>query len=168
MLQTRKPFCRLFIFQIQIQYRYTPDAEVIMSFIQILIQLQLRYAPDTVSILSLILTLSSAHRCSRHGCHFIAYSDFRFRYNIDTLQTRKSLCYSFNIETQLQLGYTPDADAIPLLIQIQSPDTFQIRSKRGYHSDTHSFDLQHAIQQTILDGIFNPISNKIHTSKLHL
>ena len=52
-------------------------------------------------------------------------------------------------------------DAIPLFIQTQSPDTVQIRSKHRYHSDTYSSDLQRAIQQTSLDGIFKPVSNKV-------
>ena len=43
---------------------------------------------------------------------------------------------------KIQFRYAPDTDAILLLIQIQSPDTAQIRSRRGYHSDTHSCDLQ--------------------------
>ena len=93
------PFCRLFRFQIQIQYRYTPDTEVILLFI--------------------------------------------------------------HIQVQLQLGYAPDTDAISLLIQIQSLDTVQIRSRYGHHYDTHSFDLQLAVQQTFLDGIYKPISEKI-------
>ena len=42
-LQTRKPFCYLFKFQVSIQYRYTPDTEVILSLIQIS---NFRYSPD--------------------------------------------------------------------------------------------------------------------------
>ena len=58
MLQTRISFCRLFRFHIQTQYKYTPDTEVILLFIQNQIQLQLRYAPDTDAIPLLIQTQS--------------------------------------------------------------------------------------------------------------
>ena len=43
----------------------------------------------------------------------------------------------------------------------KSPDTAQIRSRHGYHSDTYFSDLQLIVQQTILVGIFKPISIKI-------
>ena len=52
-------------------------------------------------------------------------------------------------------------DAILISIQIQLPDTVQIRSKHGLHSDTHSFSLQLTIQQPFLGGIYKPISDKI-------
>ena len=64
---------------------------------------------------------------SRHECHPDTHSDSAFRYSSDTrqirmpscsdmLQIRKSFCYSFRSLIQIQYGYTPDTDAIPLLI----------------------------------------------------
>ena len=153
-LQTWKPFYFSFRFNYQIQFRYTPDTEVILSLIQIPVQIHSRHGSYSV-------THSDTVRIrSRHGCHSVTYSDFpQLRDALDTvvilsliqisdsdtipdaLQTRKSFFYSFNIQTQLQLGYAPDTDAIPLLIQTQSPDIVRICSRHGYHSDTHSFDL---------------------------
>ena len=97
-------------------------------------------------------------------------------YSTDTLQTRKPFCHSFRIRLQIQSRYAPDTDSILSLILIirsrhgcysfvfshyKSPDTVQIRSRHESHSDTYSSDLQLTIQQTFLDGIYKPISNKI-------
>ena len=109
------------------------------------IQIQYRYAPDMDAILILIqIQLSNTVQIrSRHGCHSDTHS---------------------NSDFQIQYRYAPDTDAILLLIQIQSPDTTQIRSRHGHHSETYSFDLKLTIQQTLLDGIYKPISNKILSS----
>ena len=61
---------------------------------------------------------------SRYGSHFVTHSDLLFRYNSDTLQTRKSFYYSF---------------------RIQSQDTVQIHSRPGSHFVTHS-DSNYQIQ----------------------
>ena len=92
------------------------------------------------------------------------------------LQTRKSLCRLFRF--WIQYIYTPDTTVILIFIQesnivtarIRSRNgrpsfahtnpntvTTQIRFKYGYQSGDHSPDFQ----QTILDGIFKPISSKI-------
>ena len=95
-LQTRKPFFHSFkllpkprdapdtdvilslaqISKIQIQYIYTPDAKVILLFIQIRIQLQLGYAPDTDAIPLLIQIQSpdTVQIRSRHGYHYDTHS----------------------------------------------------------------------------------------------
>ena len=78
----RMPFCRLFRFQIQIQYIYTPDTEVILLFIQIQVRIQLRDAPDTDVILLLIQiqSLDTVQIRSRHGYHSDTYSsDLQFK-----------------------------------------------------------------------------------------
>ena len=79
----------------------------------------------------------------------------KFRYAPDTVAIL-SLVLIFS-----QFRYALDTVVILLLIQSQIQDTVQIRSKYGYHSDTFSSDLQLTVQQTFLDGIFKPISNKI-------
>ena len=38
----------------------------------------------------------------------------------------------------IQFRYAPETNAILILIQISSSDTVQIRSKHGFHFDTHS------------------------------
>ena len=103
-----------------------------------------------VAILSLIRNSSPTHRCSIHRCFSVTHSEYRY-----TPYTAFILIFKNQI--QLQLEYAPDTDAIPLLIQTQSPDTTQIHFKYGYHSDVHSTNFQ----PTILDGIFKPISSKI-------
>ena len=117
MLQTWMSFCRLFRFQIQIQYRYTPDTESILSLIQI------SYS-DTVQIRS------------RHGSHSVTYSDLLFKYNLDTPQTRLPFYHLFLLFPQPRDA--PDADAILSLIQISDSDTIQIHSRHGSHSVIHS------------------------------
>ena len=121
----------------QIHYKYAPDTDAIL----ILIQNQLS---DTVQI----------H--SGHGCHSVTHSEVIP--SPEMLHTQMFLCHPFRIQIhsrhgshsdirsknqiQLQLGYAPDTDAIPLLIRIQSPNTTQIRSKYGYQSGVHSPDFQ--------------------------
>ena len=54
-------------------------------------------------------------QCSRHGNHSVTCPDPS--YSTDTLQTRKSLCYSYGSQSQLQ---------------------FQIHSRHRSHSATHT------------------------------
>ena len=138
-----------------IQYKYTPDAEVILLLIQIQIQfrygchpdtysyfnyqIQIRYAPDAKAILFLIhiKLLDTVQIHSRHECHSATYS--------------------------IQYGYTPDTEVILLPIQYSSDtlqiwipswylfrfqlsDTVQIRSRYGCHYDTHSIQLSDTVQ----------------------
>ena len=83
-----------------------------------------------------------------------------FRYSSNTLQTRTPFWYSFRYNSQTQYRYAPDTDATLILSQNQLSDTLQIRSRHIRHSDAHSFNLQITIQQSLLDGIYKPISNK--------
>ena len=112
MLQTRMSFCRLFRFQIQIQYKYTPDTEVIMLFIQ----------------KSNIVT---TRICSRHGRHSISQTDSVSRYSSDTFQTQMSSWYSFrfNLSDTIQIrfrhGCHPDTHSDSTFRY--SSDTLQIQ-----------------------------------------
>ena len=54
------------------------------------------------------------------------------------LQTRMLFYCLFRFKAQIQLRDAPDTDVILLLIQIQSSDTAQIRSRHRCHSGTHS------------------------------
>ena len=119
-------------FNIQIQLRYALDTDAILILIQISSSDTLQTRKPFCHLFSSLIQIPVQIR-SRHGFHSVTYSDFP------------------------QLRYAPDTVVILSLIQIQSSDTTQIRSRYGYHSDAHSF----AIQQTFLDGIYKPISNKI-------
>ena len=105
--------------------------------------IQFRYAQDKDAIMIVIQTSTS-------------------RYSPDTLQTRKPFWYSFifyaldTVHIRSRCGYYSISHS-----DFKYPDTAQIRSRRGHHSDTYSSDLQLTIQQTILDGIYKPIYNKI-------
>ena len=77
---------------------------------------------------------------SRHGSHSDIHSKFKYSYSSDTHQKRAPFFCSY---------------------KNQSPDTVQWHSRHGYHFDAHSSHLQHTVQQTFLDGIFKPISDKI-------
>ena len=71
------------------------------------------------------------------------------------LQTRKPFCYLFRFKYR----YSSDTLQIWILLFCSYRFSLQIRSKYGHYSDAYSFDLQ----QTFLDGIYNPISNKFLT-----
>ena len=108
---------------------------------------------------------------SRHGCHSVTYPDSpQLRDAPDTDA----------ILFLIQLRDAPDTDAILLLIQIQHLDTAWIHSRYGCYSFDHSdlvpryntdtFQIRIPFwysffwlttQQTFLDGIYKPISNKI-------
>ena len=150
MLQTRMPSWYSFRFNFQIQFRYAPDTDAIL----ILIQIQLS---DTVQIRS------------RHGFHSDTHSDSAFKNSSDMLQIRMPFWYSFRFNFQIQFRYAPDADAILILIQNQLPNTVQIHSRHGCHSDTHSFSLQITIQQSLLMASTSPSPTTLYQlSKWHL
>ena len=154
--QTRIPFYYSCRFNFQIQYRYAPDTDAILILIQIL---DSRYNSNT---LQARMPFCYSFRfqvqiCSRHGCHSVTHSDFKFRYapdtnvililirittyrySTDTLQTRMPFWYLFGVQIQIQFRYAPNADAILILIQTQLSDTDQTRFRHGRHSDTHCF-----------------------------
>ena len=54
----------------------------------------------------------------------------------DTLQTRKSFCYSYRSQLQIQARYAPDTVAILSLIQI--PVTVSDTLRHESHSATHT------------------------------
>ena len=127
-------------------------------------QIQLRDAPDTNAILLLIHIQSSytAQRCSRHECYSIAYSNFKYKYSPDTLQTQFPLCHSFI--TYPQHTVTPYTDVS--LLPIQNTDTLQTQQSFWY---SFSFSLQIRFNNHFWMASTSPSPTTFHhPSKWHL
>ena len=119
----------------QIQYGYTPrHGSHSTTHSDFNNPIQTRYAPDTAAILSLIQIQLQVQMRSKHGCHSdplhqqfdspqcsrheIFLSLIQIPVTVpDTLQTRKSFCYSYRFQLQIQSRYAPDTVAILPLIQ---------------------------------------------------
>ena len=119
----------------QIQYRYTPDTEVILIFIQ---------NSNTVP----------AQIRSRHRRHSFSHTNsiFKYSYSSDTLQTRRSFFCSYKFSPKIQFKYIPDTDTILIFILLTRHTTVQ----QTFHMASLIPSPTRFCHSS--EGIFNPIS----------